>query len=251
VPSWAGLGPEGRAPSRGDRNAARRKKRRLIMIGAAVVVVGGAVGGYLGFGGSSGPANVVSSDLVTSFLPGELQQVPGACDSVPSATMTQYMPGTLKQAAPPLNSGLESQCTWTLDNAPTYRVLQLDLHAYSPSGLASGDGSATFAAIDAYEEAQSAKQSPGKDSGEPDATVSSLTVAGNHAFLATQVYDEGSTDMYMVTEVVRYRNVLVTTIVDGMQNSNSGGKHYGPVSMSQLTAEAEAAAQGATTQVMH
>jgi hypothetical protein len=250
LPPWAGLGPDGSAPSRGDRNAARRKKRRLIAIGAAVVVVGGGLGGYFAFGGGSGPANVVSNDLITTFLPGELQQVPGACAAVPSGTMTQYMPGTLKQAAPPLNSGLESQCTWTLDNAPTYRVLQLDLHAYSPSGLATGDGSATFAAIDAYEEAESAKQDPGKNSGEPDASVSELTVDGNHAFVATQVYNEGSTVMYMTTEVIRYHNVLITTIVDGMQNS-SGGKHYGPVSASELTAEAEAVAQGATAKVMH
>lgn len=250
LPAWAGLGPDGRAPSRGEQSAARRKKRRLIAIGAAVVVVAGGVGGYVAFGGSSGPANVVSSDLITTFLPGELQQVPDACTSVPSAIMTQYMPGTLKQAAPPLNSGLESQCTWTLDDAPTYRVLQLDVHAYSPSGLASGDGSATFAAIDAFEEAQSSEQDPGKNSGEPDASVTTTLVDSNHAFVANQVYNQGSTVMYVVTEVVRYRNVLITTIVDGMQNS-SGAKRYGPVSMSELTAAAESAAQGATAKVMH
>jgi hypothetical protein len=250
LPSWAGLGPDGQAPSRGDRTAARRKKRRLIIAAAAVVVVGGGLGGYFGFGGGSGPANVVSNDLITTFLPGELQQVPGACDAVPSATMTQYMPGPLKTVAPPLNSGLESQCTWTLDNAPTYRVLELDLHAYSPSGLASGDGSATFAAIDAYEQAQSDKQDPGKNSGEPDASITTITVDGDPAFVATQVYNDGSTLTDMATEVVRYHNVLITTIVDGVQDT-SGGKRYGPVSMSDLTAEVQAIAQGATTKVMH
>ncbi len=230
-------------------SAARRKKRRLITIGTAVVVVAGAVGGYLAFSGNAGPANVVSNDLITTFLPGELQQVPNACNAVPSATMSQYMPGQLKSAAPPLNSGLESQCTWTLDNSPTYRVLEVDLQAYSPSGLASGDGSATFAAIDAFEEAQTAKQDPGKNSGEPDANVTTLQVGGNNAFQAIQVYPSKNTTMYVVTEVVRYRNVLITTIVDGLQES-TGSKHYGPVSESDLTAESQAAAQGATAKVM-
>jgi flagellar basal body-associated protein FliL len=249
VPAWAGLGPEGSPPSRGDQSAARRKKRRLITIGAAVVVVAGAVGGYLAFSGNTGPANVVSNDLITTFLPGELQQVPNACDAVSSATMSQYMPGQLKSAAPPLNSGLQSQCTWTLDNPPTYRVLEVDVQAYSPSGLASGDGSATFAAIDAFEEAQTAKQDPGAKSGEPDATITTSQVSGNNAFQAVQVYQSAHAAMYVVTEVVRYRNVLITTVVDGLQES-TGTKHYGPVSETELTAQAQAVAQGATAKVI-
>jgi len=163
--------------------------------------------------------------------------------------MSQYMPGKLKSAAPPLNSGLNSQCTWTMDNPPTYRVLELEFQAYSPSGLASGDGSATFAAIDAFEEAQAAKTDPGKQSGEPDATVTTFKVSANNAFQAVQVYHSADATMYVVTEVIRYRNVLITTVVDGLQES-TGSKHYGPVSESTLTAEGQAVAQGAAAKVM-
>lgn len=250
LPSWAGLGPDGRPqPSRGDRSSARRKKRRLIMAGSAVVVVAAAVAGYFVFGGHSGPADVVSGDLITTFLPGEVQQVPNACDAIGSATLSQYMPGKLKVAAPPLNTGMESQCTWTLDDAPTYRVLELDIHAYSPSGLASGDGSATFAAIDAFAVAQQAKQDPGKKSGEPAAQMSTLKGVGTAAFVASQVFHSGGATTYMVTEVVRYRNVLVTVVVDGLDET-TGAKHYGPVTMSDLMTAAEASAQGATTKVI-
>jgi hypothetical protein len=213
------------------------------------VVVAAVVGGYLAFGQNQGPANVVSGDLITTFLPGEVQKVPDGCTAVSAGTLAQYMPGKLKIAAPPLNAGMESQCTWTLDSAPTYRVLEIDMHAYSPSGLASGDGSATFAAIDAFDEAQQAKQSPGKKSGVPAAQISTPSHLGNAAFVATQVVHSAGVTTYMVTEVVRYRNVLVTVVVDGLSQT-VGSKHYGPVSMSDLTTAAQTVAQGATTKVI-
>jgi hypothetical protein len=215
--------------------------------GAAVLVL--ALGGYLLFGKSSGTANVVSNDLITTFLPGEVQQVPNACTAPSSATLQASLPGgTPKVVAPPLNGGLESQCSWTLDAAPVYRVVELDVHAYSPSGLASGDGSATFAAIDAYAEAEQAKQNPGKKSGIPAASVTTLPGLGDSAFVATQVFNIGGTVTDMVTEVVRYRNVLVTVVVNGL-DQKTGTKKYGPVSMSDLTTAAKAAAQDATAKV--
>lgn len=219
------------------------------MAGSAVVLVAAAVAGYFVFGGHSGPADVVSGDLITTFLPGEVQQVPNACAAIPPAALSQYMPGKLKVAAPPLNAGMESQCTWTLDNAPTYRVLQLDIHAYSPSGLASGDGSATFAAIDAFAEAQQAKQTPGKKSGEPAAEMTTLKGLGSAAFVATQVFRSTGSTTTMVTEVVRYRNVLVTVVIEGL-NQTKGAKRYGPVSMSDLVTAAQTAAHDATTKVI-
>lgn len=223
----------------------------MIQIGAAAGVVVLAVGGYLVFGGSGGPANVTPGDLVTTFLPGELQQVPDACTAVPSGTLQQYLPGKTKQAAPPLNGGYNSQCTWTLDNAPMYREIEVDIQAYRPSGLASGDGSATFAAIDAYLAAQSNKQNPGKGSGAPKAQMSTLRHLGDDAFSATQVFSNDGTVSDLVTEVIRYHNVLVTVVVNGLDRSDKGGKHYGPVSMSDLTSAAQAVAQGAVASVVH
>src|SRR5262249_60410594 len=72
--------------------------------------------------------------------------------------------------APPLNGGADSQCTWTLDNVPVYRVIEVDVSAFSPSGLASGDGSATFAAIHAYAQDQAVLEKPAAQSGQPPAT---------------------------------------------------------------------------------
>jgi hypothetical protein len=221
----------------------------MIQIGAAAGAVVLGVAGYFIFGGSSGPANVTPGDLVTTFLPGELQKVPDACTVVPSATLQQYLPGQTRQAAPPLNVGLNSQCTWTLDNAPMYREVEVDIQAYTPSGLASGDGSATFAAIDAYLAAQADKQNPGKGSGAPKAQVTTLSHLGDDAFSATQVFDSDGTVSDLVTEIIRYHNVLVTVVVNGLDKSDKGGKHYGPVSMSNLSSAAQAVAQGALASV--
>jgi hypothetical protein len=214
------------------------------------VVIAAAVGGYLLFGGSGGTANVASNDLITTFLPGEVQQVPDACTAASPGTLRAYLPGKPKVVAPPLNGGLESQCSWTLDAAPVYRVVELDVHAYSPSGLASGDGSATFAAIDAFAEAEQAKQAPGKKSGIPAATVKMFSAGGNPVFVATQVFRNGGIVTDVVTEVVRYHNVLVTVVVNGMDQT-IGGKTYGPVSVSGLTAAAEAVSKDATARVIH
>lgn len=240
--------------SRGERRADRRKRRRLYVIGGAAGAVVIAVAIYfVTSGGGGNPAGVGLGSLITSFLPGEVQQVPNACSAVPSGTLSQYLPGQLKIAAPPLNSGANSQCTWTLDNAPTYRVLEVNIQAYSPSGLASGDGSATFAAIDAYAEDEQAKQTPGPRSGQPKATVSDLSgmPGGNDtvAFQAAQVFNVNGAITDVSTVVVRYRNVIVTVVMNGLDQANKG--KYGPVSPSQLSSAAQTVAQQVTGKLVH
>jgi hypothetical protein len=226
--------------SRDERRGVRRTRRRLLFAGGGVVAALIAVAVYL-FSGGPGAANIGFGNFVTQFLPGELQQVPNPCTAVPSATLSKFLPGKLTQAAPPLNSGLSTECTWTLDAAPTYRVLQVQMVAYSPSGLASHDGSATFAAEDAFESWQNSYISPGPKSGQPKAAVKNLSgmPGGNEtsAFQATQVFDRGGATMDVANVLVRYRNVIITVVVDGLQQS-SKGKNYGPVSMSDLTAAA-------------
>jgi len=225
--------------SRDERRGVRRKRRRLWFAGGGVVAVAIAVTVYLLMGGP-GAANI-GFGFVTQFQQGELQQVPNPCTAVPSATLGKYLPGKLKQASPPLNSGANTECTWTLDAAPTYRVLQVQFVAYSPSGLASGNGSATFAAEDAFESFQNGFTSPGPKSGQPKAAVRDLSgmPGGNDtsAFQATQVFNRGGATMDVANVLVRYRNVIITVVVDGLQQS-SKGKNYGPVSMSDLTAAA-------------
>jgi hypothetical protein len=237
--------------SRDERRSGRRKRRRLLIAAGAVVALAIAVVVYLMSGGP-GAANLGFGNFVTNFLPGELQQVPDPCTTVPAATLNQYLPGTRKQAAPPLNSGDNTQCTWTLDSAPTYRVLEAQYRAYSPSGLASGNGSATFAAEDSYQSLENGFISPGPKSGQPKAAVADLTgMPGGtqtSAFQATQVFNRGGAVTDVANVYVRYRNVIVTVVVDGLDQS-SGGKKYGPVSMSDLTAAANAVAKELTAQI--
>jgi hypothetical protein len=245
---WHRRGLESRDEQRAGR---RRSRRRLLIAGGTTLALVIAATIYL-FSGGPGAANLGFGNFVTKFLPGELQQVPDPCTTLPSATLHQYMPGTLKQAAPPLNSGANTECTWTLDSSPTYRVLEVQMQAYSPSGLASGSGSATFAAEDAYQSFENAFTAPDAKSGQPKATVTDLSgMPGGtetSAFQATQVFTRGGATTDVANVLVRYRNVIITVVVDGLDQT-SKGKNYGPVSMSDLTAEANAVANEMASQI--
>jgi hypothetical protein len=251
-PDWAM--PEEPAPNRrrprrrGTRGQGGRSRRLLFWaVPAAVLIVVAVVVVVLVVPGSK-PAPVTPGSLITTFLPGEIQKVPTACSSVPSSTLSTYLPGQTKRAAPPaLDGALDSQCDWTLDQRPTYRLLQLDIRAYTPSGLATGTGSATFAAIDAYASAMQEKQDPAPNTGAPRGQVTVIKGLGTAAFTATQVYQVGGATTDVATTVIRYRNVLVTVILNGLDKSNNG--HYGPVSMSELSAGSQAVARAAFAQV--
>jgi hypothetical protein len=251
-PDWAI--PEEPAPTRrrprrrGTRGQGGGWRRLLVWGIPAVVVIVVAVVVVVLVGPGSKPAPVTPGSLITTFLPGEIQKVPSACPSVPSSTLSTYLPGKTKQAAPPaLDGALDSQCNWTLDQRPTYRLLQLDIRAYTPSGLASGTGSATFAAIDAYASAMQEKQDPAPNTGAPKGQVTVIKGLGTAAFTATQVYQVGGAITDVGTTVIRYRNVLVTVVLTGLDKSNNG--HYGPVSMSELSAGSQAVARAAFAKV--
>jgi hypothetical protein len=240
-----GRAPGGRAPGgRALRAAARRRRRWLVAGGSLVVVAAAVLTVVLLAGGQPGPAAVTPGALITTFQPGELRQVPAACHAVPAATVQQYLPGKATVASPlPVNGSAESACDWTIDQPPVYRLMQVNLLAYAPNGLASGDGSATFAAIDAYDLALQEMQAPPKHSPAPRATVQALPGFGNQAFSALQVFRVGGAVTDVATVMVRYRNVVVTVTLNGLEHSNRGT--YGPVSKSQLAAAALAFAQAA------
>ncbi|HEV2255441.1 MAG TPA: hypothetical protein VGS06_19870, partial [Streptosporangiaceae bacterium] len=223
--------------------AARRRRRWLFMLVGLVVVAGGVTAAIVVPGGPA-PASVTPDGLITTFQPGELQTVPDACGTVPAATVQHYLPGPVKQAAPlPIDGSAGSACDWTIDHAPVYRLLELNLLAYAPSGLASGDGSATQAAIDAYSQTLQTLQDPPSRSAEPKATVTTLSGLGDEAFGAAQVFRRGGAVTDVATVVVRYHNVVVSVTVNGLEHSNRGS--YGPVSLSDLSAAALAFAQAA------
>jgi hypothetical protein len=210
-----------------------------VIVIAAVVLVTGL--------GRARPSPAAPS-LVTTFQPGEIQKVPSACSSVPAATLSIYLPGKPAVASPPgLDGWLDSQCDWTLDKRPVYRLLELDIRAYAPDGLASGNGSATSAATDAYAAAMRGKQHPARATHAPAAQVSTVPRLGSAAFTATQVYRVGGAVTDVVTTVVRYRNVLITVTLDGLDHSSRGG--YGPVSMGQLSGGSLAVARAALARV--
>jgi len=258
---WAGSGadPDGEeaAPSgpprvqggRARRAVARRRRQWYLLAGGLAGLIAGATAVGLVLGGGPGPASVVPNALITSFQPGELQQVPDACDSVPVGTVQQFLPGQVKVASPlPVNGPAESACNWSIDRAPVYRLLELDLLAYAPNGLASGNGSATQAAIDAYASLLQDTEHPPRNSPDPRATVTLLSGLGDEAFSSLQVFRVGGAVTDVATVIVRYHNVIVTVTVNGLQHSNRG--NYGPVSRAQLSAAALAFAQAAAARLL-
>ena len=239
------LPPRTRAPGgRALRAAARRRRRWFFMGGGVVVVAGAVLAVVLLAGGRPGPASVTPGALITTFQPGELRQVPNACHVVPGATVQQYLPGTPKVASPlSVDGSAASACNWTVDKPPLYRLMQVNLNAYAPNGLASGNGSATRAATDGYDLALQDLQAPPKGSPAPRATVQVLSGFGDQAFSALQVFHVGGAVTDVATVMVRYHNVVVTVTLNGLEHSNKG--NYGPVSKTQLAAAAMAFARAA------
>jgi hypothetical protein len=245
LPSVQAREPRERGASRALRAAARRRRRWLLTSGGVAVLAAAVVAVVLLTGGHKAPPNVTPGALITTFQAGELRQVPNACQVVPAATVQQYLPGKAKVASPlPVNGSAGSACNWTIDQPPRYRLMELSLQAYAPNGLASGDGSATFAATDAYQLALQELQAPPKNSPSASrATVRVLSGFGSQAFTAQQAFHVGGAVTDVATVMVRYHNVVVTVTLDGLARSNRG--NYGPVSQPQLAQAAMAFAQAA------
>jgi len=274
LPPWAGLGidprwaerserprpavredsggataPPGRRPP-GRAAAARARKTRRgfffwVIVLAVVVVIGGGSWWLLRGNNKTAP---LPGQIISSFLPGEFQTVPNACSAVSTATLDEYLPGKRTKVVPDsLNGRADSLCDWTLDAKPIYRLLDVEAQAYAPNGLASGNGSATFAASDSYRQAMAEKASPPKASHLPKARVTVLRGLGSAAFSALQVTTAGGDTTDLLTVAIRDHNVLITVVLEGLDHSSTGG--YGPVSAAQLKAGALAVARGILAQV--
>ncbi|HTT54993.1 MAG TPA: hypothetical protein VMH35_26690 [Streptosporangiaceae bacterium] len=234
---------------RGRRQAAARARRarRSMYLWSSVVIVAAVLGGglYLLLGRGS-PAARQPGAMVTTFLPGEFQAAPNACTAVSAATLSQYLPGKRTIASPSsLDGGAASLCSWTLDARPLYRLLNVQVQAYAPNGLASGDGSATNAAIDGYAQALQQKTNPPKKTRLPKALITVLPDLGSKAFSALQKVRAGGVTTDQLTVLARDRNVLVTVVFEG--DSGRGG--YTAPAVSQLTAGAVAAARDVLSQL--
>ena len=233
--------PEAR---RGRRAATRaRKSRRRLLIGCGAVVAVGLLAAAVLWVTNTWPfqsnaAPAVSNPVVTTFQRGEFRSVPNACSTITPALLGQYLPGKVTRVSQALGSATQSQCTWTLDHRPDFRVLTVSSQAFAPSLLASGDGSATFSAIDAYGQTLQGLQNPPKGSKAPRAQLGTAVGLGRAAFTALQVFHVAGATTDEVTVVVRDRNVLIDVTMQGQQR----GGGFGPVPVATLRAAALAAA---------
>ena len=227
-----------------------RKARRKLIIGGICAIVAVCVGAIVWLIVKPSPPPAVNPGFVQTFQPGEMQSVPDACQVVSGTVLSQYMPGQpSKVHSASLNGKTSSQCTWTLDAKPVYRVLEVTNQAYAPSGLNPGNGSATSGAILAYSEAEQQLAHPAKSTHLPAATVSKVPGLGDAAFSAVQVIRRAGTVNDLVTVVIRDRNVLITVALQGEQRAAAGG--YGPVRLSELQAGTLAAARQALAALPH
>lgn len=233
-----------RAPGFRSRMAAARSRRRSRIIwvwGGAAIAVALIVAALLfTLGGGPTPKTSIPG-FVTTFQPGELKTVPNACTSVTTATLGQYLPGSRQMVAPhSLDGSAQSLCNWTVNTASVYRVLAVTVLAYAPSGLATGNGSATSAATDAYGQALQAKRHPARDTHLPAATVTSVPGLGTTAFAALQVVLARGASTDLETVVARDHNVIVTVVFQG-PHAHTG--KYRPVPVSVLQPGAAAVAR--------
>ena len=238
---------DGRAGARRGRQAAaraRKSRRRLLAVAGAVVAVVAITAAAL-WATKTWPFRskqpvVAGPPLVTTFQRGEFQSVPNACDEISPALLAQYLPGKVAEVSQALGSTTQSQCTWTLDRRPNFRVLTVSTQAYAPSLLASGNGSATSSAIDAYGQTLQALRDPPKSSLLPRAQLGAAVGLGRYAFTALQVFHVGGTTDE-VTVVVRDRNVLIHVTMQAQER----GDGFRPVPAATLRAAALAAAHEA------
>jgi hypothetical protein len=231
-------------PGSRSRKAAARSRRRSRITwvwGVAALVVVLIVAGVLFVMGQHEAAPDSNAGFVTTFQRGEFKTVPSACTAVTSATLNQYLPGKRRMVAPrSLNGRAQSLCNWTLDAPPVYRVLSVTAQAYAPSGLATGTGSATFAAIDAYQQALATLRHPLRTTHLPVATVTPLHSVGTVGIVALQIVRTRGLATDLETVVARDHNVVVTVVLQG-PHSRSG--RYQAAQQSELQSGAIAAAK--------
>lgn len=230
-----------RLPGRSRAAAARRRRsrRRLLTWGGVAIAIVVVIALVIMV---NQPAPV-RSQFVTKLQKGELAAVPNACHVVSAAVLRQYLPGTLKQIQP-FNDPQQSQCSYTVDARPIFRVLNAYMQAYKPAGyIAAGNGSATANAIYTFAQQRTELQRPAKNTPQPPAIITPITGLGQQAFSAVQQFHVGIVTDW-VTVVIRYRNVLIKASFEA-QASNG----FGPVSIADLRAGALAVARNLLTAV--
>jgi hypothetical protein len=208
----------------------RRRVYRWSVAGVAVCVVG-AVIAVIATQSSPKP-----SPYVTSLLPGEFKSVPSACGGVSASVLGQYLPGH-RTATNQFSGATNSQCSFTVDAKPVFRLLEVTAQAFQPFAAASGNGSASANATDSFAVAKATLAKPPKKSLLSAAQVTALPQLGQQAFAAAQREQASGIVSDVVTVVVRDRNVLITVVLSAQETPG-----FSPTPVGTLQAGATAAA---------
>ncbi len=208
--------PLSRRQSRAAATRLRKSRRRVYRWCAVAIVVSvvGAVTALLATGSSPKPQL-----YVTSLQPGEFKSVPSACSSVSAAVLNQYLPGSGRTTTNQFSGTTESECSFTVDAKPVFRLLEVTAQAYQPFAAASGNGSASDNAKDNLALARQTLTNPGKKSPLSPARITLVSGLGQEAFAASQRETVGDIVSDLVTVVVLDRNVLITVELSAQQSS--------------------------------
>jgi len=209
----------------------RRRVYRWSVVGIAVCVVG-AVITVIATQSSPQPTT-----YVTKLLPGEFKSVPSACGSVSAAVLAQYLPGS-RTTTNQFSGATQSQCSFTVDAKPVFRLLEVSAQAFQPFAAASGNGSASANASDSLALAKGTLAKPPKKSPLSPAQIAVLPHLGQQAFAAIQRERASGIVSDVVTVVVRDRNVLITVQLSAQETPG-----FSPTPVATLQAGATAAAQ--------
>jgi hypothetical protein len=229
--------PEAAAPRRRGRGRAaaarlRKSRRRVYVWCGTAIVLAVIVAGVAILHGL--PGHKSKPTFISTFQAGEYKTVPSACTTVSSALLSQNLAGSARKVTPASTGSGQSQCSFTVDAKPVFRVLEVTIQAFQPSLIAAGNGSATDSATDSYLASRNQLAAPGKRSPLPAAQVTALTGLGQQGLSALQVIRASHAVTDLLTVIARDHNVIATV---SLQAQASGGG-FGPVSVSSLRAGA-------------
>jgi hypothetical protein len=165
--------------------------------------------------------------FITQLQKGEFNAVPDACKVVSPSVLHLIMKGTPKGIQPQDGKAL-SECTFTVDASPVFRVMNVNIQALKASLVPVGDGSATANAKYEFGQQRAVWLKPLKGTAQPPATITEVPGLGQQAISALQIFrDKSATEI--VTVQARYKNVIIKVSVQG-----EAGNGFGPVSVSEL-----------------
>ncbi len=220
-----------------------RKSRRRVYRWCGVAVVLCVVGAVIALVATSGTPK--PPPYVTTLQHGEFTSVPSACTSVNAAVLAQYLPGSGRTTTNQLSESTQSECSFTIDAKPVFRLLEVTTTAYQPFAAASGDGSASDNARDNLADSKAALADPGKKSPLSPAQITSVPGLGQQAFSAYQQENASGLVSDIVTVVVLERNVLVTVELSAQRSAG-----FSPTPAATLQAGATAAARDVLAKVL-